>query len=213
MNREIYVSDFIKNNIKSQNFPGYPACNLMYYIVLTTLKRSNNVILETGSFHGISTAVIAQAVEDLSLRIGLYNSAFRNISTTEELPFKSNIYSIEIDKSAYDKAVENMKLSGLNTHVTFIHGDSKIEIPKLLETITQLDFAFLDSDHSFNGIYTEFNLIKNIVKASNGYMYFDNTEAGGVNDALVRIKAENDCNLIRFPLCSYSPPGQALLHF
>ena len=193
ISREIYISDFIKQNIRTQNFPTYPACNLMYYIILTTLKRHKNIILETGTFHGISTAVIAQAAEDVCIN--------------------THIHTIEINKQYQDKAIENIKISRLRIPISFINGDSHIEIPKLLEKIDRLDFAFLDADHSFNGVYTEFNLIKDIIKASNGYVYFDNTEQGGVNEALIKIKSENDCNLIRFPYCSFTPPGQALLHF
>ena len=193
ISREIYINDFIKQNIRTPTFPTYPACNLMYYVILTTLKRDKNIILETGTFHGISTAVIAQAAEDTGVN--------------------SHIYTIEVCKQWQDKAIENIKVSGLKTPISFINGNSHIEIPKLLEKIDRLDFAFLDADHSFNGVYTEFNLIKDIIKASNGYVYFDNTEQGGVNEALIKIKSENDCNLIRFPYCSYSPPGQALLNF
>jgi cephalosporin hydroxylase len=201
-NLDFLVNDFVRNNLVASPdaglFPGYPACNLMYYILLTTLKpKIENVIIETGTAAGLSTSIILQALKD-SKR-------------------KGKIYTIEIRDEPANSSKETFKHEET---VSVIHGDSIKEITKLINEnmINRIDFAYLDSCHESDYLYNEFNLIKDLVKKSNGLIYFDNTsdvfgERCDVWKAIKKIKQENDCNIINFPFCSHNPPGQAILSF
>jgi predicted O-methyltransferase YrrM len=175
--------------------PGYPAWNLLYYVFTCVCKPSiENVVLETGTCYGLSTIVMAQAMKDFD--------------------YKGKIYTIEIKESNIKRAEKNFEETDLSSYIQVILGDSKIILLDLLSTFSRLDFVFLDGNHSEDAVYTEFNLVKSLIRKSDGYIYFDNVSSGGVYEALQKIKYENPGgNLVIFPNCSWSPPGQAIWSF
>jgi hypothetical protein len=69
------------------------------------------------------------------------------------------VYSIEIDKNFYDKAVETFK-NNPNVHLFF--GDSKTELPKILKLINEPATIWLDAHTtSYSPIIEELEAINN----------------------------------------------------
>ena len=64
---------------------GYPAWNLLYYSVLTSLTPtlSDRIVVETGTNRGLSTIAIAQAIKDLGLET-VVESVDRDHDMTEK---------------------------------------------------------------------------------------------------------------------------------
>lgn len=171
---------------------GYPAWNLLYYVVFCGLdpKRTNLVVVETGTHRGLSTLVIAQALKDLGAR--------------------AKVETVEADPELLAAARENVTASGLAGHVEFNEGDSLAFLSRLAESVKQIDFIFLDDDHSREHVVAELEIVCPKVKAPNGIIYFDNTTRGGVADALKDLRRVHGGNLIEFPNCSWGPPGNAV---
>jgi cephalosporin hydroxylase len=73
-----------------------------------------------------------------------------------------------------------------------------------------VDFALLDGAHDAEHVLAEFELVHPLVRSCGGKVYFDNTSAGGVAEALRRIGAAHGGNLVEFANCSWAPPGNAI---
>lgn len=166
---------------------GYPACNLLYYSVLCSLDPAkHNIVIETGTNCGMAAITIAQAINDSKI--------------------SGHLYTVEISEHFTAIARQNIEASGVDGKITMVFGDSL----EFLKNFNQpIDFAFLDSNHEFNHVYNEFSLICPKL-AINGKIYFDNTNAGDVNKALLKIKSDFGGNLIQFMNCSFSPSGNAI---
>jgi len=80
-------------------------------------RMSCTVFVETGTFHGNSVA--------LALKCGF-----------------SGVYSIEFDEALYTRAVEKFKNK---SRVSLVHGDSAVELPKLIKDINEPIFFWLDA--------------------------------------------------------------------
>jgi len=66
------------------------------------------------------------------------------------------------------------KLNKHNNNYNYIKGSShNLEIfNKLMEYIKEIDILFIDGDHSYDGVITDFNMYSKLV-ASGGYVVFD----------------------------------------
>jgi hypothetical protein len=80
-------------------------------------RMSCTAFVETGTFHGNSVA--------LAVKCGF-----------------TSIYSIEFDEALYTRAVEKFKNK---SRVSLVHGDSAIELPKLIKGINEQIFFWLDA--------------------------------------------------------------------
>jgi predicted O-methyltransferase YrrM len=170
---------------------GYPAWNLLYYSLLCSLPRSGQpVVIETGTNRGFSTIVLAQALHDAELR--------------------SPVWTVDIDPEVVKLAEQNLARAGLSELVRFTVGDSLEFLRSLRRDVDRVDFALLDGAHDAEHVVAEFELIHPLVASCGGKVYFDNTSAGGVAEALRRIRAAHGGNLIEFANCSWAPPGNAV---
>jgi predicted O-methyltransferase YrrM len=170
---------------------GYPAWNLLYYSLLCSIvpEVKDVVVVETGTNEGISTIVMAQALRDLGR--------------------DANVLTVDTDEEAVEIARKNVRLAGLEDYVEFHVRDSLEFLGELIERIDHIDFAFLDSAHDFDHVIKEAELIHSKVAARGGKVYFDNTVAGGVGDALDAIEQRYGF-VLRFDNCSWGPPGNAI---
>jgi predicted O-methyltransferase YrrM len=170
---------------------GYPAWNLLYYTLLCSLTRSGSpVVVETGTNRGFSTIVLAQALRDAGT--------------------PSVVRTVDIDPEVVQLAERNLARAGLSDLVRFSVQDSLAFLEALRGEVDRVDFALLDGDHSAEHVLAEFELLRPLVARCGGKVYFDNTSAGGVAEALRRIRAAHGGNLIEFANCSWAPPGNAI---
>jgi predicted O-methyltransferase YrrM len=170
---------------------GYPAWNLLYYALLCSLPRSGGpVVVETGTNRGFSTIVLAQALRDAGT--------------------PSVVRTVDIDPEVVQLAERNLARAGLSDLVRFSVQDSLAFLEALRGEVDRVDFALLDGDHSAEHVLAEFELLRPLVARCGGKVYFDNTSAGGVAEALRRIRAAYGGSLIEFANCSWAPPGNAI---
>lgn len=171
---------------------GYPAWNLLYYAVLCSLpvERKDFVVVETGTNHGFSAIVLAQALKDLGA--------------------KRPLHTIDIDPQVVAIARQNVARAGLDEFVEFHVDDSLRVLARLTEQVEAIHFAFLDGNHTYDHVRREFALIYPAVVTGHGTVYFDNTTAGGVSRALRFIRRAYSGNLVEFRNCSWGPPGNAI---
>jgi predicted O-methyltransferase YrrM len=170
---------------------GYPAWNLLYYSLLCSLPRSGQpVVVETGTNRGFSTIVLAQALRDAGQR--------------------AVVRTVDVDPEVVELAEQNVARAGLAGLVRFSVCDSLEFLAALRREVDRVDFALLDGAHDAEHVLAEFELVHPLVRSCGGKVYFDNTSAGGVAEALRRIGAARGGNLVEFANCSWAPPGNAI---
>lgn len=109
-----------------------------------------NIVVETGVDYGVSSALILQALEDNGSGL-LYSVDLPRVRY--EAPFRQDYVDLKLPKGADTGFVIP---SNLRHRWNLIIGDSKIELPKLLKTIGQIDFFFHDSLHAYDHMLFEY---------------------------------------------------------
>jgi predicted O-methyltransferase YrrM len=171
---------------------GYPAWNLLYYSLLCSLSaaRRELFVIETGTNHGFSSIVMAQALKDIGAR-GI-------------------LRTVDIDADRVEIARQNVARAGLSDRVQFHVEDSLQFLSRVVREVPHIDFAFLDDLHEWSHITKEFGIIYPRVVACRGKVYLDNTLEGGVAVAMRYIRHAYGGNFVEFNHCSWSPPGNAI---
>lgn len=168
---------------------GYPAWGLLYYSLLCSLHPGENLVIETGTNHGASTIVLAQALLDRGVQ--------------------GRVYSFEQDPRVLAIAAKNLQAAGVAHMVTLIEGDSTKTLPQFADR--DITFAFLDGGHSYDVISREVDLLTPGVIRARGKFYFDNTLAGGVDQFLCELRRKTGgVGITEFAACSIGPPGNAI---
>lgn len=80
--------------------------------------------------------------------------------------------SIDLDVSV---AISVLRADGLLDRVELIQGDTRIELPKLMESNRQFDIVFLDSDNNADLIFDEFQIARLMTKPR-GLIVIDDVE-------------------------------------
>lgn len=170
----------------------YPAWNLQYYVCLASLKTDRaNVIVETGTNHGCSAALLAQ--------------------TLVETKLPGHVHTFEIDPERANKAQKLFNELNLSKRITLHLGDSIQMLPKVITSDVLVDFAFIDANHATEACLAETELVLPNVIAGKGKLYFDNTWCGPVDVALCELKRKyGTAGWVDFPNCSRNPNGQAV---
>jgi predicted O-methyltransferase YrrM len=182
---------------------GYPAWNLLYYTLFCSLPPDENaleqrpapvkdevVVIETGTNHGCSSIVMAQALKDAGV-----NACLQTVDVSEEV--------VEIARN-------NVKLAGLEDQVRFHVEDSLPFLSSVVDREPGIDFILIDDDHSCEHVIEEFSIVLPSVMARQGTVYFDNTSSDGVAEALRHIQRRHGGNFVRFQNCSWWPPGNVI---
>ncbi len=177
---------------------GYPGWGLLYHLLLCHLDRGRTeTIIETGTNHGCTTIVLAQALRDSG--------------------GDGKVVSIELDPKNVNVARDNLSKASLVDYVQIIEGDTRTQLPRLLRTLERpVRFAFLDASHLLNDVMFEFETILPHL-SSDAIVAFDNTYAIGeenedqrVNGALKLITERFGGNLINLEFVSWYTPGLAI---
>jgi len=171
---------------------GFPAWNLLYFTLSCSLdpRRSDHVVVETGTNTGLSTIVMAQALGDLGLQ--------------------TKLETADLDPGVVESARRHVAEAGLSDRVIFHVQDSLDFLRGLVARVQCVDFAFVDDRHDPDHVLEEARLLCPAMARPHGTIYFDNTLGEGVGPALAALKEEFGGNLIELPNCSWLPPGNAI---
>ena len=171
---------------------GYPAWNLLYYSLYCSVdpERDDLVVIETGTNRGLSTISMAQALKDVGA--------------------DAIVETVDLDDSKTEIARENVESAGLTDRVEFYIGDSLEFLRSLTARVDHVDFVFLDDNHDHEHVAREIEIVHPLVASRRGKIYFDNTTAGGVAEALRDLRRTYGGNLVEFENCSWRPPGNAV---
>lgn len=171
---------------------GYPAWNLLYYTFTCSLPPDTTTVnvIETGTNAGYSSIVLAQVLKDRGL--------------------SAKVQTVDSDPRAKEVASENVAKAGLSSYVDFHLGDSLEFLRQYVAGHEVIHFAFLDSCHEREHVIEEFRIIFRYLKPYLSTVFFDNTSAEGVAEALGIIKKRFGGNLVEFGNCSWGPPGNAI---
>lgn len=191
------VSDLAEAKERSGWSIGYPGWGLLYYLVMTSLDHDgHNTIVETGTNHGSSTIVLAQALLDSKV--------------------SGQVHTFEIDEDFFARAQKNLGLAGVTDVVSQYFGDAKSLLAGVLDEIDTVQVAFLDGSHLVIDVLEEFAAV-HAKLARNGLVILDNTyriadvdEDQRVHGALATIVSNYGGNLINFPSVSWYTPGVAI---
>src|SRR5262249_39810567 len=154
--------------------------NLLYYSLLCAIPTGQRraLVIETGTNRGLSTIVMAQALEDLGI--------------------EGRLETVDLDGDAVEAARENVARAGLGERVNFHVEDAR----SFLERTTDrrgVDFALIDDLHTRDHVVEEIDIVCPRVVPRTGTLYFDNTVRGGVAEALTYLKRVYGGNLVEFP--------------
>lgn len=190
--QEAYFVEYVRWLGDSGMSMGYPAWNLLYFSVLCSLPRfmPDAVVIETGTNRGLSTIAIAQALKDLEI----------------ETP----LVTVDLDEDLMEAAKQNVDAAGLSEHVDFRTGDSVEFLARLASEHDHFDFVFLDDAHDREHVKKQIDIVCPKVAAGEGKVYFDNSAAGGVAEALDYLRETHGGNLVTFMNCSWVPPGNTI---
>lgn len=194
---EADVTDLEQARLASGASIGYPGWPLLYYHALCSLDPSKrNVIVETGTNHGCSTIMLAQALRDLGCG--------------------GSVHTVEIDPEVQSIARRNAAEAGLEQYVEFHVGSSRDVLPGLVGTLETIDLAFLDGSHLEDDVLFEFATVHGRLSPG-ALVIFDNTyqiaepgEDQRVNGALRQIHSQYGGNLINLRFVSWYTPGLAV---
>jgi cephalosporin hydroxylase len=171
---------------------GYPSWGLLYYSLYCSIlpERDDIVVLETGTNHGFSTIVMAQALKDVGARA---------VVQTVEL-FEENV---EIARGHVERA-------GLSDFVRFHQMGAIKFLKRMAATVDHIDFVMLDDLHGKEHVIEEIEIVCPLVSACGGKVYFDNCAHGPVHDAIEVMTERFGGNVVHFRNCSWHPPGNAI---
>lgn len=100
-------------------------------------------ILELGSYHGLSTSIIAGAVRDSKRR--------------------SSIYTVDISDIALDETMRNIRALRLDKNVTAIRSDAHSAVSDFALNGQRFAFVFIDHAHDFQSVYGVCRELGNVV--------------------------------------------------
>ena len=89
-------------------------------------------------------------------------------------------------------------------------GDSIDFLADLAERKPHIDFLFLDDAHDREHVERQLDIVCPKVAVRRGKIYFDNSGAGGVAEALEHLRNVHGGNVIEFANCSFCPSGNAI---
>jgi len=147
--------------------------NYIYQHILDTKPK---IIIETGTFEGQATYVMAKACNEVNNNTIIYTIDYDGDPT---------LY-LNNDKWQQLKNIRNCNLQKIkeefiNVTVNYIEGDSR-EVLKTLfinNNINKIDLFYQDSMHFIEGIQAEWNLVEPYIQ-ENSYIIFDDLNLKGV---------------------------------
>ena len=176
---------------------GYPGWGLIYHLMLSHLDRSREeIIIETGTNHGCTTIILAQALIDSGC--------------------DGKVITVELEPDNVEIARRNFDNAGVSSRIDVRCGNSKEVLPEIIEEIDSLRMVFLDASHLFDDVMFEFESVlpkltdDALVVLDNTYCIAEPKEDQRVNGALKSIEKRYGGNLINLEFVSWYTPGLAI---
>ncbi|UCF42340.1 MAG: class I SAM-dependent methyltransferase, partial [Planctomycetota bacterium] len=130
---EYGVSTIEQAKANTGNSVGYPAWNLIYYMVLSHLHPSEyNIIVETGTNRGCTTIILAQALKDSG--------------------YRGKVLTVELDHENYKAALANFSSAGVCDYIHAVNTSSFDFLSAVAKERCPIRIAFLDASHLFNDV-------------------------------------------------------------
>jgi predicted O-methyltransferase YrrM len=132
--------------------------------------RDNNIkkTIETGFATGVSSACIIAATGRTHVAIDPFEgSAYKNIG------------------------IENLRKLGFIEHLRLYREPSFSALPKMLENGDSFDFAFIDGNHIFDGVFLDFFYIDKLLD-DKGFIFFHDMHLNSVKLAVNFIKSNRE---------------------
>lgn len=144
----------VLGELSSSNFTHpisvYPEVGEMLYSLARNLRP--RIVIEIGSFIGYSAICFAQAIEDNKQAEG------KVYSIDNFLPHYNNP-NLPMDIiNPLELATSNVERAGLQHRITFLKGFSYDLASELIPKIQYIDLLFIDGDHTYKGVLTDYNL-------------------------------------------------------
>lgn len=143
------------------------------------ITRKISDSLEGGTFHHhyyILLDIVNSYPEDYSVNyveIGCYAGGSSCLVSQRK---NTNLFSIDLGHPiSKEIPINNVKKFNTNNNLfQYIQGDSKkiTTLNELKKYLDEIDVLFIDGDHSFNGVKSDFELYSPLVKTG-GYIIFD----------------------------------------
>lgn len=140
-------------------------------------KTKPEVIIETGTFEGQGTTVIAQAAHENNNNCRIYTIDYDGDPTSVHI----NDIEWEELKIIRNNNLENIKANYPNCKLIFLDGDSRQKISEIFNQYgeTKCDLFYQDSMHYFEGIQQEWKLVEPYL-FQNSITIFDDLALKGV---------------------------------
>jgi len=147
------------------------------FIYNMIINSKPEIIIETGTFEGQGTYVLAQAAHINNNNAKIYTIDYDGdpTSTTISLEQWKDLKKIR------DNNLKKIKEEFPNVDVVFLDGDSREMLPKIFNEYGEqkCDFFYQDSMHFIEGIQQEWNLVKSKL-STNSITIFDDLQLKGV---------------------------------
>ena len=155
-----YFNQYKRKIISNKNFAHAHSGDYevaLLYIIVRLLRPS--VVVETGVASGRSSSAILQALSDNDKGF-LYS-----IDLNQKFTGKPEEYITDTGRTEFKGFIPEEKEPGwlipdeLKNRWRLILGDSKIELPKLVSELKEIDIFYHDSEHSYGNMLFEFRTI------------------------------------------------------
>jgi predicted O-methyltransferase YrrM len=182
------------NDVRGYLVPG----DVEYLFNKATELPKNGVIIEIGSFMGLSSIIMASAL----LSNNNYKAKIYCVDTWEGSPEHKNLDEVK-SKQLYEIFLENIKKYKVNSIIYPIRKPS-VEAANEFEDLSA-DFIFIDGDHSYESCYSD--LVSWYPKLKEGGILFghDCVPGSGVSEAVEKFSKEYNINykIYDFPKTHY----------
>jgi len=182
------------NDVRGYLVPG----DVEYLFNKATELPKNGVIIEIGSFMGLSSIIMASAL----LSNNNYKAKIYCVDTWEGSPEHKNLDEVK-SKQLYEIFLENIQKYKVNSIIYPIRKPS-VEAANEFEDLSA-DFIFIDGDHSFESCYSD--LVTWYPKLKEGGILFghDCVPGSGVSEAVEKFSKEYNINykIYDFPKTHY----------
>jgi cephalosporin hydroxylase len=123
-------------------------------------------ILELGSYHGLSTMVMAHAIN--------------------KSPQKKKIFTVDLQPQSVNTTNKNLRSAGLKRFVNALCGDASAIIKQFSDHNQKFQFVFIDHSHAYEPVYAVCQVLQNIIVPGGFCLFHD------FNDARNRETSNNE---------------------
>lgn len=147
------------------------------FIYNMIINSKPNIIIETGTFEGQGTYVLAQAAHKNNNNAKIYTIDYDGDPTSSTI---SHQQWLDLKKIRNDN-LNRIKIEFPNVEVIFLDGDSREMLPRIFDEYGEehCDLFYQDSMHFIEGIQQEWNIIKQYLN-QNSITIFDDLKLKGV---------------------------------